>query len=159
MTPILADVPTIGLFAGWIFAGIAVLIFALAIAGGVAARRARTAFGREDASVYAIGATATAVVCGVITLWAMWPLKYEYHHYVTKTGQVSTIDKRLVGVGSENGASERYVIRTPGGDTFGVDDTRAGALRTGDEFAIKCKREHQWFQRYEQDGWACRWGS
>lgn len=95
---------------------------------------------------------------GILTLALMWPLKYDYHHWKPVTGQVQQINKRLVGVGSNDGASERYVVRLSGRE-YGIDDSRASLLKVGDTVAIKCKKEHEFMQPYGDDGWACRWGS
>jgi hypothetical protein len=159
---VLADVPTVGLYAGWVFAVITGL---LVLAGLVLAAMA-ISDNRKDLHPHArlgplpaVAAFGCALVVGAITLWAMWPLKYEYHHYVSKRGTVETISKRIIS-GGNGRISERVIVKMQDDPfPYGVDDTRAVLLKTGDPVAIKCKREHQFFQPYEQNGWACRWGA
>jgi hypothetical protein len=89
----------------------------------------------------------------------MWPLKYEYHHYVSKSGTVEKISNRFISNG-DNGTSQRFVVKMVGDPAaYSIDDTRASLLTVGAEIGIKCKKEHQFFQPYEQNGWACRWGA
>ncbi len=153
---IIADTTTVGLYVGWLFGVIAALLLLAGVVATIATFRDRDG----DWGVVALTALGTGVAVGAITLAAMWPLKYEYHHYVSKSGTVETVNKRLVGVGSENGASERYVVKfTDDPYPYGIDDTRAALLKPGDPVGIKCKKEHQFFQPHEADGWACRWGA
>lgn len=83
----------------------------------------------------AVGAVAT-VVC---TWWGMFPWKYEYHHWVPISGVVETIDSRLVAM------EGKFVVKFEGDDQqYGVLDTRAAGVRTGDQVTITCVRRWQW---------------
>lgn len=157
---VLADVPTVGLYVGWAFGVLGALWTIIGIGLTILLWRERaSSYGIFDnCRTYAMWGTAIGPLMVVITLAAMWPLDYEYHHYVTKRGVVAQQSSRLLSDG-DSGIKQRIVIRDQAGNTFGIDDTRAALLKTGDEFAIKCKREHQWFQEHDADGWACRWGA
>lgn len=87
---------------------------------------------------------------------ASWPLKYDYHHYVEKSGVVQNISNRLVS-GEEGIVNQRYVF-VINGYPYGVDDTRAALAKKGDFVKLYCKKEHQFGQQYSSDGWGCRWG-
>lgn len=155
---ILADVPTVGLYVGWAFCVIVGLLLLAAMASVVYAVGS-SGYDRDDGVTFAVVLVVIAVVVGLITLAAMWPLKYEYHHYVSKRGVVETVAKRIVSSG-DNGISERYVVKLVGDPyPYGIDDTRASLIKPGVMVGIKCKKEHQFFQPYEQNGWACRWGA
>jgi hypothetical protein len=95
------------------------------------------------------------LVIGGIWLWASWPLKYEYHHWVDKQGIVQAVGHRLISNG-DSGINDRYVFRISG-QPYGVDDTRASLTKVGDKVHLRCKKEHQFFQHFSDDGWACRW--
>jgi hypothetical protein len=101
-----------------------------------------------------------ALVCAVLVflIWlaANWPLKYEYHHYVEKTGVVSNIGNRMVS-GGEGIVNQRYVF-VINGYPYGVDDTRASLAKKGDTVTLYCKKEHEFGQQFQNDGYGCRWG-
>jgi hypothetical protein len=152
----IATIPTVGLYAGYFFAIVAGLMILVGGATLFLSMASSMDLDGEWPGWILIG---SGVVVGAVTLLTMWPLKYDYHHYVTKRGTVERVNKRLTDVGSESGASERYVIKMVGDPIpYGVDDTRASLLTPGDAVGIKCKKEHQFFQPYYQDGYACRWG-
>lgn len=143
---IIADVVS----GGWVF-GIAIALVIGAICIGVAA----LAWSQEETGIFW-----GAVVCGLLTLVvfliASWPLKYDYHHWVDKRGKVTKIGSRFISAGDNGGTNQRFVF-VLNGQAYGVDDTRASLARVGDAVHIRCKKEHQFFQNYSDDGWACRW--
>jgi hypothetical protein len=85
-----------------------------------------------------------AVLIVVATWWGMYPWRYEYHHWVPKAGEVSTVDSRLTGTG--NGAMEdKFVVKFSGdSQQYGVLDTRAAGIKPGDHLTITCVRRWQW---------------
>jgi hypothetical protein len=154
---VFADVPTVGLYYGSGFAFLAVVAL---VVGALMIRKGNrsNSYSSDDLIVVGWVVIGCAVVTQIIVAISMWPYKYEYHHYVTKSGSVEQISKRIISNG-DNGISERYVIKMYGDPfPYGIDDTRASLLKVGEHVAIKCKKEHQFFQPYNQDGWACRWG-
>lgn len=105
------------------------------------------------------GAVAGSLVVLLISwgvwLWAMWPLAYDYHHWVQVDGKVDRISKRLVSDG-DKGMQERYVLVVDGVPR-GVDDTRASLVRVGDRVQLACKREYEYGLPRGAHGWGCRW--
>jgi hypothetical protein len=89
-------------------------------------------------------------------IWASWPLKYDYHHWVDVRGKVERVSSRFISAGDDAGTNQRFVF-VIGGKAYGVDDTRAALAHRGNRVHLRCKKEHQLLQRYEDDGWACRW--
>lgn len=174
---VLADVPTIGLYVGWFF-GLVTLALAVATvyflvrAARVTDHPPTVQAERRDGlrqkrlirqHLYTAAACAASVlIIGGVTFVKMWPLRYEYHHYVSKQGVVDRIGNRIftTGSGDTREVNQRYVITFRGdSQQYGIDDTRAASLAAGDRVGIKCKKEHQWFQDYGDDGFACRWGA
>jgi hypothetical protein len=154
---IFADVPTVGLYVGWGFAFLAIVALTVGVLMVRNGYRSND-YNSDDLIILGWIVIACAVVTGFIVAIAMWPYKYEYHHYVTKSGNIEQISKRIISDG-DGGISERYVVKLYGDPfPYGIDDTRASLLKVGDHLAIKCKKEHQFFQPYNQNGWACRWG-
>jgi hypothetical protein len=142
---------TAGAIWGTLAAAILFVCFVAAVVGAFALPEG--ADGRR--SFMAVG-TAGALATVVVWLWAMWPLKYDYHHWVEKSGRVEKISNRLVS-GGEGVVNQRFVVVLHG-QPYGIDDTRAALLHVGDPVHLRCKKEHQFFQPYAADGWACRWG-
>jgi hypothetical protein len=97
-----------------------------------------------------------AVFTVVVWIWASWPLKYDYHHWVDVRGKVERVSSRFISAGDDAGTNQRFVF-VIGGKAYGVDDTRAALAHRGNRVHLRCKKEHQLLQRYEDDGWACRW--
>jgi hypothetical protein len=71
-------------------------------------------------------------------------------------GKVQRTSSRFISAGDNKGTNQRFVF-VINGHPYGVDDTRASLTHRGDRIHLRCKKEHQWFQRYSDDGWACRW--
>lgn len=86
------------------------------------------------------------VITIVATWWSMYPWSYEYHHWVPKSGIVSSVDKRLTSAG-ENSMEDKFVVSflsDPLSQQYGVTDTRAAGLKVGDTLTITCVRIYQW---------------
>jgi NADH:ubiquinone oxidoreductase subunit 5 (subunit L)/multisubunit Na+/H+ antiporter MnhA subunit len=80
-----------------------------------------------------------AVLVVVATWWGIYPWESEYHQWVPKSGVVETIDSRLVAM------EGKFVVKFQGDDQqYGVLDTRASGVRTGDQLTITCVRRWQW---------------
>jgi hypothetical protein len=149
VTLVLADTLTFGAYIGYFFFAVAAVCTLLAVLAG---------FLLDEGRLAAVGTFAGAgLVVFVITLVSMWPLEYPYHHWVDVRGQVTDINRRIVSTG-DNSISQRYVVLVRG-QQYGVDDTRAALLKRGDPVSLRCKKEHQFMQPHDADGWACRWGS
>lgn len=147
---ILADSLTLGAYFGYFFFGLAAALIVGGVAIGLRMR------GHDGAiAVGVLGGSGLLVL--VLTLLAMWPLEYPYHHWVEVRGQATDINRRIVSTG-DNSISQRYVVLVRG-QQYGVDDTRASLLKRGDNVSLRCKKEHQFMQPHDADGWACRWGS
>lgn len=104
---------------------------------------------------FVVAGVVALVVSWAVWLWAMWPLAYDYHHWIPVQGNIEKISKRLVSDG-DKGMSQRYVVVIHE-QPYGVDDTRASLLKAGDNVSLACKREFEWGVPREANGWACRW--
>lgn len=105
--------------------------------------------------VHASIAAGIALITVGTWVWAMWPLKYDYHHWVPVEGNIQQINKRIVSNG-DSGISQRFVV-VMNGHPYGIDDTRATLLKVGDHVVLRCKKEHEWGTPLQANGWACRW--
>jgi hypothetical protein len=138
---------------GWVL-GIVLLVVFLLVGIGCAA------FGMLVDNDYRTPWVVSGLVIMLVTigfwLWASWPLKYDYHHWVDIRGRVERISSRFISAGDNGGTNQRFVF-VINGRAYGVDDTRASLARVGGMVHIRCKKEHQFFQNYSDDGWACGW--
>lgn len=145
---IIADAVT----AGFIVGILTLMVFALiglVVAGFLASVDVKSSWITTGLVLYLL-------LCGGVWLIATWPLNYDYHHWVNKEGKVTRISNRLVS-GGEGIVNQRFVVQV-GATQYGIDDTRAATLKVGDHVRLRCKKEHQFQQPLESDGWACRWG-
>jgi len=110
-----------------------------------------------DGAIPFWGGVIAAVATIVVTIFAFWPFKHDYHYWVPKEGRVEKISNRFIKDG-DSGVSQRFVV-VLNGKPYGIDDTRASLLKVGDQVRLRCKKEHQFMQPYDADGWACRWGT
>lgn len=102
--------------------------------------------------IFAIIWTAVGAFLIVITAWAMYPYKADYHRWNTKDGVVTNVEKRLVGTG--NGMEEKIVVKIDGHeDPYGCLDTRCALLVPGDYLKLACKKV---FEYGATDGWDCK---
>ena len=111
--------------------------------------------GDYDRAGAIVGGVIVLVISTIIYVVAMYPFSYDYHHWVRVDGQVGKIGKRFISNG-DNGMSQRYVVSI-NGQPYGIDDTRASLLRTGDTVHLACKKDFEWGVPREANGWACRW--
>lgn len=84
-------------------------------------------------------------------IFSMWPFNSEFHQWREVHGTVQQISSRMIA--QDKSMSQRYVVVIDG-QAFGIDDTRASLLHTGDQVSLHCKRE---FQFQADSGWGCRW--
>jgi hypothetical protein len=97
------------------------------------------------------------VTLGVWWMSSAFTTSGDYHAWNVKTGTVSEVSKRIVPAG-DKGIQERFVVRLrEAGGLYGIDDTRASLLKSGDEVRLKCKKDYQWGVDRSAHGWACRW--
>lgn len=104
-----------------------------------------------------IGIPAVVIAVGLIvgTTWGMYPYRAEYHQWRDVSGQVVSIDNRLIGTG--DGMETKFVVRFDGsGQQYGCDDTRCASVREGDHLTLSCKRAWQYTGI---DGYDCRFVS
>lgn len=124
-----------------------IVIAALAVAGWLLIRKARTVrddFDRPMLLSLGIAGVVGAVVAVAGFWWGMYPWKAEYHQWRALSGVVATVDSRLVPAGS-NSMEDKFVVTFVGNpQQYGVLDTRAAAVRPGDELTITCVRRWQW---------------
>jgi hypothetical protein len=139
---------------GWVV-GIVVLLICLVIGVCLIAGAFITS-DDYDRWPFLIGGFVILFLAGGIWLWASWPLKYDYHHWVDIRGKVQRTSSRFISAGDNGGTNQRFVF-VINGKAYGVDDTRASLTRVGNIVHLRCKKEHQFFQKYSDDGWACRW--
>src|SRR4051794_8886375 len=142
----------------WGSAVAVVFVFIGAVVGYLGRRWAKScdAFDRGMALATEWGGVAFIVITAIVWLAASWPLKYDYHHWVDVRGRVDRIASRFISAGDNGGTNQRFVFIL-NGHPYGVDDTRASLAHTGSYVHLRCKKEHQLFQNYSDDGWACRW--
>lgn len=149
---VLADTMTIGSYFGYAFLIIGIIVFIVGLVAWFTSRL-------PDDRWFGLCCTGAGVVIFLIALWQMWPLKYEYHHWVEKRGVVSDKNSRIFSTGSgDDRAINQRIVLVVNGQPLGVDDTRATLAKKGDVVSLRCKKEHQFQQPYEADGWSCRWG-
>jgi hypothetical protein len=101
------------------------------------------------------------IAAGLVILGCWWwgmafTLSSDYHAWNVKEGRVEKISKRLVSNG-DKGMQERFVFRLEDGQLYGVDDTRASLVESGDDVSLKCKKDYEWGVPREAHGWACKW--
>jgi hypothetical protein len=90
--------------------------------------------------IAAIAAAATVT----LTWWGMYPWHAEYHQWTPVSGVVDTIDSRLVSAG-DKAMEDKYVVTFVGRtEQYGVLDTRAAGVKSGDRITITCVRRYQW---------------
>jgi hypothetical protein len=149
---VLADSLTLGAYVGYFFFAVAVLLILGGTAFAVIFVRGRDNF----IGWSAFWTTLAGLLILVITLVAMWPLEYPYHHWVDKRGVVSAKNSRIIPAGDHS--VQQRIVLVVNGQPYGVDDTRAALVNKGDRVHLRCKKDHQFMQPHSADGWACRWG-
>lgn len=149
---IIADTMTFGSYFGYFFIVVGALVSVVGIV--------LTVMWIKDEGLAILWVPAVGLVLFFGALFFMWPLKYNYHHWVEVRGKVTDVNNRLLttGSGDDRNISQRFVFVIDG-RPYGVDDTRATLVKKGETVSLRCKKEHQWQQPYAADGWACRWGS
>lgn len=151
-----ADALTGGIIGGTLAA---VVVFGLFVAAALLCFRLR----RKDPYLHREGlffgwvCAILAVATAVAWLWASWPLAYDYHHWVDKSGRVERVSQRLVSNGS-NGMSQKFVVVIDG-KPYGIDDTRAALIHKGDMVRLRCKKAYQYGVSRSAHGWDCRWSA
>lgn len=134
-----------GAIAGTIIAVILLVICLVFTVGGFAT--GETGFG--------VGAlTAAAAVVGAWVLF-MWPLAYEYHHWIPTNGKVAAVSKRIVSDGDS--IQEKYVLKFKDGRIRAVTDSAAGVLKVGDTVRLRCKKSYDFGVPRSAHGWDCKW--
>ncbi len=96
------------------------------------------------------------VVVVAMTWWFMYPWKSEYHYWMPKSGTVARVDSRMVSTGDKSMETKFVVMFTGDDQQYGVLDTRAAGVKTGDTLTITCKREWQFSGT---DGYDCNFVS
>lgn len=93
-----------------------------------------------------IGAGVCAVSAAVAVgglWWGMYPWQAEYHSWQPISGVVATTDSRLLPAG-DSSVEQKFVVQFVGDPTlYGVLDTRAAAVRPGDQLDLSCVRRWQ----------------
>lgn len=148
----LTDSWSLGTLIGLPIAGFFVLLAVIALAVGIylfcddMPEGIATIFGALGALVLIVG----------ITAFAYFPFDSDYHKWKVTTGDVQTVDKRMLATDG-GGMEEKFVVTFKGDSMeYGVADTRAASLKKGDHLTLKCKRA---FQFTGTDGYDCVWGS
>lgn len=101
-------------------------------------------------------APALIAIVAAVTWWGMYPWKSEYHHWVPKSGTVARVDSRLVSDGDKS-MQTKFVVMFSGDDQqYGVLDTRAAGVKTGDRMTVTCVRIWQFSGT---DGYDCNFVS
>lgn len=143
----LADTTTFSYqFVFWPFLILGVIFLLWAVGSTVAAIKDPY----SDWAVAAVVALLLGIVTLGITIAASYPLKYDYHHWVDKSGIVQRVETR--------GFTGLYVVVIDG-VAYRIDDTRASLLEKGDKVHIKCKKEYEWGTPQSSNGWGCKWVS
>lgn len=153
-TPQFADTLTGGIIGGTLAA---VVVFVLCVAAAVLFfRGSRDPLDGGEMVFFGWVAVAAAVVTVAAWVWASWPLAYDYHHWVDKSGRVEKVSQRLVSSG--NGMSQKFVVVIDG-RPYGIDDTRAALINEGDVVRLRCKKAYQFGVPRSAHGWDCRWSA
>lgn len=90
------------------------------------------------------------------TWWGMYPWKSEYHHWVPKSGTVARVDSRLISSGDKSMETKFVVMFAGDEQQYGVLDTRAAGVKTGDRLTVACVRIWQYSGT---DGFDCNFVS
>lgn len=146
---LLADIPTVGLLVGL---PVTIILLICCLIAYVVFRSSRSSYDKQNAWYALLAAAVVLLIAGI----AFWPWKHDYHFYVDKQGRVEHIGSRFL-TDSDGNRNQRYVLNI-NGQPYGVDDTRAASVNVGDEVLIRCRKDHQWFNPLESDGYVCRWG-
>ena len=77
----------------------------------------------------------------------------DYMAYKPVSGQVEQIASRQIASGKA--METRYVFQIDG-EPYGVDDTRAALVKSGDNVSLNCVKEFVWGST--NNGYACNWG-
>ena len=100
-----------------------------------------------------------AWVAGSMILWALvaigwFPYDMDYHARREVSGEVQTIDSRLLQKG--DGMEEKFVIvfAEDPSQEYGCLDTRCASLQPGDSVALLCTLD---YDMNSADGWDCGW--
>lgn len=142
-----ADAPLTGGSIVWtIVAGILALCGIVCIIGGVI---------EQHLGALLSGIAWTLCVIGLY-VWTMWPLSYDYHHWIPTEGTVVRVDKRIVSTG-DNSISEKYVMTFEDGRVRALNDTIGGTLREGSTAVMRCKKAYDFGVPRESHGWDCKW--
>lgn len=138
--------PSLGLMVG-LPIGILVTVLCLIFGVGIAWSL------RKEEWYWSLWAFGLAIFVGLATAGAMYPFKKEYHYWQTVSGQVTSINKRLLS-NSGGGMDERFVLHMADGRIRSCDDTRCAGLKVGDTVELRCKKKWQY---QGTDGWDCNW--
>jgi len=137
----------------------ALILVPLGLAGvGLAALLLVKSKGRMNDEDYWIGAGCIALfaipmlVLPLIGL-ALVGFNGDYMAYKPVSGQVEQIASRQIASGKA--METRYVFQIDG-KPYGVDDTRAALVKTGDSVSLNCVKEFVWGST--NNGYACNWG-
>ena len=124
--------------------------------GILQARTATNSYDHEDSRWFIYGGAAVVIIASVISVFALYPYKAEYHSWRVHSGVVDKISSRLVSAGDKGGTDQKFVVVFRGStQPYGVVDTRASLVKPGDPLRITCIRRHQWGGGV--DGYDCRW--
>lgn len=115
--------------------------------------RKRSDWYASSAKVFSLGSLAAATAFAIILAVVAFPYAGQYHRFVPVTGTVQHVSSRFLSGGS-GGTDQKFAV-VIGGQTYGVNDTRASSLHRGDVVTIMCERTWQWAGT---PGWDCNWG-
>lgn len=144
---------SLGVLIGLPVAGLFILLSLGAIALGVFGIQR----GEPDRLPLIAGGVGALLVTLAVTAFTMYPFSAEYHQWRQHTGTVSVISSRLLSAGDGKSTEQKFVVRFAGSaQEYGVNDTRAAAVKVGDQLTITCKRAWQFSGT---DGYDCNYVS
>lgn len=153
---ILANTPSLGILIGLPAAVLVSLIAIGFLLWALSQRSTADTFYRSDYNFVAFCSGAVLIATLLISFFCFFPFSWQYHSWKPVTGKVEQVSSRLISAGSDKGTNQRFVF-VINGTAYGVDDTRAALIETGDTVSIKCKREYEWGS--SNNGWGCKWNS
>jgi len=118
----------------------------------------KKSFSQNDPEDYWIGSGAVALFAIPMLILPLIGLSLvgfsgDYMAYKPVSGQVEQIASRQIASGKA--METRYVFQI-NGEPYGVDDTRAALVKSGDNVSLNCVKEFVWGST--NNGYACNWG-
>jgi hypothetical protein len=138
----------------WLFiiGGIGLGLVLLTAGGVVYEKRAKYSDGLGK--LLAICAGIVLLIMVAISLVGYYPYRADYHRWYHVSGIVTESGNRLIP-SSDGKSVQQRVVLVINKQPYGVDDTRATVVKSGDYVDLSCKKE---FQFNGVSGWACNWG-